>query len=96
MALASAPMLALAHDDEREDDDDDDDVRRGGVTFEHGVASGDPLRHRVMPLTRGTPNAASNRRARGVLVRWVIALDSQLRHVVGRGALRTGPERTTR
>jgi alkaline phosphatase D len=92
VALASAPMLALAHDDER-DDDEDDDGRRGGVAFEHGVASGDPLRHRVMLWTRVTPDAASNRRPRGVLVRWVIALDPQLRHVVDRGALRTGPDR---
>ncbi len=86
MALASAPMLALAHDDER---DDDDDVRSGGVTFEHGVASGDPLRHRVMLWTRVTRKG----QPRGVLVRYVIALDPQLRHVVDRGALHTGPER---
>jgi alkaline phosphatase D len=92
MALASAPMLVSAHDDER-GDEDDDDARRGGVAFEHGVASGDPLRHRVMLWTRVTPDATSNRRARSVLVRWVIALDPHLRHVVGRGALRTGPDR---
>jgi len=87
VALASAPMLALAHDDER--DDDDDDARGGAISFEHGVASGDPLRRRVILWTRVTPSGTP----RGVLVRYVVALDPQLRHVVDRGALRTGPER---
>ena len=63
MALASAPMLALAHDDEREDDDNE--ARSGDVTFEHGVASGDPLRHRVILWTRVTPSG----KARSVLGR---------------------------
>ena len=84
LALASAPMLAIAHDD-----DGDDDARTGGVAFDCGVASGDPLRDRVILWTRVTPS----RPARGVLVRYVVALDPQLRHIVNRGAVRTGPER---
>lgn len=61
LALASAPMLAIAHDD-----DGDDDARTGGVAFDCGVASGDPLRDRVILWTRVTPS----RPARGVLVRY--------------------------
>jgi alkaline phosphatase D len=86
MALASAPMLSLAH---RNDDEDEDGDRAGSVRFDHGVASGDPLRHRVILWTRVTPS----RTARAVLVRYVIALDPQLRQVVDRGVFRTGPER---
>lgn len=89
-ALAVAPMLSLAHDDERDDDDDNDnDERVGGVGFEHGVASGDPLTHRVILWTRVTPAAQPRR----IKVRYVMATDPQLRHVVERGRVRTGPER---
>jgi alkaline phosphatase D len=88
MALASAPMLSLAHRNDGDDEDKDEDGA-GSVRFEHGVASGDPLRHRVILWTRVTPS----RSARAVLVRYVIAFDPQLRHVVGRGVFRTGPER---
>ena len=63
LALATPPMLAIAHDD-----DGDDDARTGGVAFDCGVASGDPLRDRVILWTRVTPS----RPARGVLVRYVV------------------------
>lgn len=85
VALATVPMLSLARDD-----DGDDDKARGGVSFEHGVASGDPLAQRVILWTRVTPSAA---RAKRVSVRYVIATDPRLRNVVERGELRTGPER---
>jgi alkaline phosphatase D len=87
-ALAVAPMLSLAHDDER-DDDDENDERVGGVSFVHGVASGDPLVNRVILWTRVTPAVQLKR----VRVRYVMATDPQLRHVVERGHVRTGPDR---
>jgi alkaline phosphatase D len=94
VALASAPMLALAHDDE--DDDGDDKPRRGGIRFEHGVASGDPLARRVILWTRVTPvttPTSRSTRPKRVKVRYVVATDPQLRRVVERGDLFTGPER---
>jgi len=87
LALASAPMLALAHDDD--DDEDDDRPGRGHVSFDHGVASGDPLRRRVILWTRVTPEKTP----RKLFVRFVVARDPALRQVVERGIVRTGPER---
>ena len=72
IALAATPMLALAH---RDDDEDDDGRRRGGVRFDHGVASGDPLKHRVILWTRITPTATP----KNVLVKYIVATDPQLR-----------------
>ena len=96
VALVAAPTLALARgreDGNRDgDDDDDEDGRRHGrgrVAFEHGVASGDPLRHRVVLWTRITPE----RNPRKLLVRFEVATDPQLRRVVERGVFLTGPER---
>ena len=87
VALASVPMLALAS---RNDDDEDDDGKRvGGVSFDHGVASGDPLQRRVILWTRITPAS----RPKSVLVRYEVGTDPHLRQVVERGVLRTGPER---
>ena len=94
MALATVPMLALAHGDE--DDDGDGKVRRGGVSFEHGVASGDPLARSVILWTRVTPvrtPSGSSNRPRRVKVRYVVATDPRLQQVVERGELFTGPER---
>jgi alkaline phosphatase D len=91
MALAAAPMLSLAgrEADDQDSDDDGDSSRLGSVRFEHGVASGDPLRQRVILWTRVTPDG----RAKNLLVRYVVATDPQLRNVVDRGAFRTGPDR---
>ncbi len=88
VALATASTLSLARDED--DDEDDDKGRGGGVSFEHGVASGDPLARRVILWTRVTPSAG---RAKRVTVRYVVATDPRLRHVVERGELRTGPDR---
>ena len=82
MALAATPMLALAH---RDDEEDDDGRRRGGVRFDHGVASGDPRKHRVILWTRVTPTGTP----KNVLVKYVVATDPQLRRVVERGEVRT-------
>jgi alkaline phosphatase D len=55
--------------------------------FRHGVASGDPLADRVVLWTRlsGAP--------RSVDVRWVLALDEQLLHVVRNGTASASPGR---
>ena len=87
VAIAAAPMLSLAHDD-----DDDDETRRGGVSFEHGVASGDPLARRVILWTRLTPSNP-NARPKRITVKYVVAKDPQLRHVVDRGEFRTDAAR---
>ncbi len=79
-ALAAAPGLALADDD-----------RHGGhgTVFQHGVASGDPLAHRVILWTRVTPRRPHPR----VEVRYVVATDPRLRRVVARGRFVTTPQR---
>lgn len=48
------------------------------VSFEHGVASGDPLQDRVILWTRLTPNDASAR----LQVTWQIALDQQFKQII--------------
>ncbi len=87
MALAATPLLSLAGGDD--DGDDEEGGRIGSVRFEHGVASGDPLKHRVILWTRVTPGA----RPKNVVVRYLLATDAQLRNVIDRGSVRTGPER---
>lgn len=64
--------------------------------FAHGVASGDPLPDAVLLWTRVTPSDEArpgSGRGPAVTVRWVVATDPQLRDVVRRGTVRTGPER---
>jgi alkaline phosphatase D len=51
-------------------------------TFNHGVASGDPLQDRVILWTRITPAGAPS----SVAVDYVVATDEQLQHVVMRGS----------
>ncbi|RZF53630.1 alkaline phosphatase [Acinetobacter halotolerans] len=48
------------------------------VSFDHGVASGDPLQDRVILWTRLSPNEASAR----LQVTWEIALDDQFKQIV--------------
>lgn len=48
------------------------------VSFDHGVASGDPLQGRVILWTRLSPNDASAR----LQVTWEIALDDQFKQIV--------------
>ncbi len=71
--------------------------RRG--VFGYGVASGDPLADRVVIWTRATPPTRPGRPAATpgsghgdpVTVRWEVATDREMRHVVRRGRVRTGP-----
>jgi alkaline phosphatase D len=79
MALAAAPMSALA----REDSD--------AVRFLHGVASGDPLSDRVILWTRVTPPARSS--GERIEVEYVVATDARLRRVVARGRTSTDASR---
>lgn len=58
--------------------------------FCHGVASGDPLSDRVVIWTRLTLPRPPRR---PVTVRWRVALDAEMRHVVQRGWVRTDAER---
>jgi alkaline phosphatase D len=83
LALASAAALPLVAQAHRRDDDDD------RPAFQHGVASGDPLSDRVILWTRLTPQHA---RGKSVL-RYEVALDPGLRHVVQRGIVRTDASR---
>ena len=64
--------------------------------FPHGVASGDPgptavvLWTRVTPTPRSSPGSGHGPR---VTVRWEVAQDPRMRHVVRRGRSATGPGR---
>ncbi len=76
VALAAVPLLPAQ-------------ARRPGDApeasmFQHGVASGDPLSDRVILWTRITAAADAT-----VVVRYVVATDPGLRHVVRRGRVRT-------
>lgn len=61
------------------------DIRRGG-SFQHGVASGDPLHDRVILWTRVTPNRWFDE----VDVKWQVARDSKMRRIVATGRANTG------
>lgn len=60
----------------------------GSSTFQHGVASGDPLGDRVILWTRisGVPGTA-------VAVRWIIASDPGLRTIINQGVVTALPDR---
>jgi alkaline phosphatase D len=59
--------------------------------FEHGVASGDPLADRVILWTRVTP--AADQVTRMLDVRWTLASDEGLTHVITRGTAQTSAAR---
>lgn len=66
------------------------------VSFQHGVASGDPLPRAVVLWTRVTPtpgSAPGSGHGPRVTVGWEVATDHAFRDVVRRGRVRTGPER---
>jgi len=63
----------------------------GGLRFQHGVASGDPLGDRVMLWTRVTPRDPSA--SQSVNVRWRIGVDPDLRRVVSSGTAETAAAR---
>lgn len=55
------------------------------ASFLHGVASGDPLRDRVILWTRITPAAGVPPEA--ITLRWQLATDAALRHIVAAGSV---------
>jgi alkaline phosphatase D len=59
------------------------------AVFRHGVASGDPLRDRVVLWTRVTPGAPGE----AVDVGWMIARDARMSRLVASGSVRTSAER---
>ena len=58
--------------------------------FTHGVASGDPLKDRVMLWTRVVPGAAEHRTLE---VKWQVAKDSEFKHSVVQGSTQTDAKR---
>ncbi|MBC3807247.1 alkaline phosphatase D family protein [Undibacterium seohonense] len=61
------------------------------ATFEHGIASGDPLSDRVIIWTRVTPS--SNYDGRDFELTWQVASDDQFTKVVKSGSIVTGASR---
>ncbi|VXA55502.1 Alkaline phosphatase [Acinetobacter proteolyticus] len=59
-------------------DSSDQETATLQVSFEHGVASGDPLQDRVILWTRLTPSESSAR----LQVTWEIALDQQFKQII--------------
>jgi alkaline phosphatase D len=58
---------------------------RRGNSFDHGVASGDPLHDRVIIWSRLTPKSWEH----AVAVEWRVARDPQMRQVVAKGRVET-------
>ena len=56
------------------------------VSFNHGVASGDPLADRVILWTRVTPQKTGSQK---FTVTWIVARDQQMRNIVKKGAVTT-------
>ena len=66
------------------------------TTFQHGVASGDPLPDSVLLWTRATPTADAKPGSGvgpTVTVTWEVATDAAFRSIVRRGTFETGPSR---
>lgn len=75
----------------------DDDNHGGGahtdsevVSFQHGVASGDPLSDRVILWTRVTPQQVGSYQ---FTVKWVVARDAQMSDIVTRGEVSTSAKK---
>jgi alkaline phosphatase D len=79
-ALASASFPDVARVFARQGSD---------AVFRHGVASGDPLRDRVVLWTRVTPGEPGE----VVDVGWMLARDARMSRVVASGSIRTSAER---
>lgn len=80
VAIGSAPLVGF----------DRIFARQGSeAVFRHGVASGDPLRDRVVLWTRVTPGAPGT----AVDVEWMVARDARMSRVIARGSVRTSAER---
>lgn len=68
---------------------DNDDADSASPSFQHGVASGDPLQDRVILWTRLTPG----REEKEYTVEWEVALDNEFKEKVTSGACTTSAER---
>ena len=80
VAIGSAPLLGVGRIFARQGSE---------AVFRHGVASGDPLRDRVVLWTRvtpGTPGAT-------VDVEWMLARDARMSRAIARGSIRTSADR---
>lgn len=68
-------------------DDDSFNTELGeNVSFDHGVASGDPLSDRVILWTRVTPQKTGSQQ---FTVKWFVARDQQMRNIVNQGEITT-------
>lgn len=61
--------------------------------FLHGIASGDPLKDRVILWTRATPEDEMLAEGTELLVDFVVASDPDLKSMVGKGRAKTSSER---
>jgi alkaline phosphatase D len=59
-------------------------------SFDHGVASGDPLSDRVIIWTRVSPPAAAAQKINGT---WQLSADAGFNNVITQGSFKTGPFR---
>lgn len=80
VAIGSAPLLGVERIFARQG---------SAAVFRHGVASGDPLRDRVVLWTRVTPGAPGE----VVDVEWMIARDARMSRAIARGSMRTSADR---
>ena len=80
VAIGSVPLLGVDRIFARQGSD---------AVFRHGVASGDPLRDRVVLWTRVTPGEPDT----PVDVQWIIARDARMSRPFARGSIRTSAER---
>ena len=90
---AMLPLRAMAHEmEERFSESEYQALAHQGhrlkVSFDHGVASGDPLARQLIIWTRVT-----SERGGMVPVLWEVASDRHFRRVVRKGISRTGSER---
>ncbi len=61
--------------------------------FLHGIASGDPLKDRVILWTRVTPDDVMLKASTEILVDFVVTTDPALKNVIGKGRASTSSER---
>jgi alkaline phosphatase D len=80
VAIGSVPLVGVGRIFARQGSD---------AVFRHGVASGDPLRDRVVLWTRVTPGEPGAI----VDVQWIIARDPRMSRAFARGSVRTSAER---
>ncbi|WP_353104946.1 alkaline phosphatase D family protein [Psychrobacter sp. AH5] len=82
VAAVGASSLGLAGCN----DDNDNTFIDAAISFDHGVASGDPLADRVILWTRVTPQRVGSYQ---FVVKWFVASDSQMNKVIKQGEVTT-------